>query len=877
MATEVKDLPVTASSNTQASPTTTDTTSPAMVTPNTLDTAADTTTVPVVSTTSVPHISAGMTTTISNHPTLPEVPTGNDGDNLKTQQQNASSQQTGLLKSSGNNSPTGNIPSTPSIPSSSLPTTTTTNTTTSLVGAGAGMKKVEKQKPIPLDTHISVGSHGPKTPSLGTARDREKKIGHRRVDESGVVTYKKKPTSELMAAIQLGIGQSVGGLSSKPERDVLLQDFAVVESVFFPSEGSNLTPAHHYSDFRFKTYAPVAFRYFRELFGIHADDFMLSLCTEPLQELCNPGASGSIFYITDDDEFIIKTVQHKEAEFLQKLLPGYYLNLNQNPRTLLPKFYGLYCYQCAGKNIRFCVMNNLLPSSIKLTEKYDLKGSTYKRKASRHERAKESPTLKDLDFLDNHPDGLTLEKETYDALIKTIQRDCRVLESFKIMDYSLLVGIYNLDLAAAKEKEKEKSCDIKNDPAIPLNVNEDGANRGWATIKVNLARGKSIRTRLAQYSTAMEAIQADTSDRQGETEDDVQLGGIPARNSKGERILLYLGLIDILQSYRLKKKLEHTMKAIIIEGDTISVHRPGFYSERFQNFFSNTAFKKTQTPLKHSPSKKKTSIAGRPRFPTTSELAAADAAAAVTSRQTDSSQRTISFSDEGRKKSGLGGRPDIVPENHINVYAERDTYPSGEYLYNKDAQRKIRSLEAARSGLTEHGKRSDMVPNASFSPTLTRSDVCGLGGLPPASSLGHSPPLSLSESTPTHTEYTEGTPSYTTSSPSCSSDVLDSFIGSCDYSSVYPGEKWPSTQLQSFCDVVMQVTNSPTHRAAAAAATLSDDNKDTEDDDDDDDVYKHSGGGVGDGDGGGDNKDSGDSIGGNGDGSGDTIVITPHS
>ena len=51
----------------------------------------------------------------------------------------------------------------------------------------------------------------------------------------------------------------------------------------------------------------------------------LSLCNDPLQELSNPGASGSIFYITNDDEFIIKTVQHKEAEFLQKLLPGYYM------------------------------------------------------------------------------------------------------------------------------------------------------------------------------------------------------------------------------------------------------------------------------------------------------------------------------------------------------------------------------------------------------------------------------------------------------------------------------------------------------------------------------------------------------------------------
>lgn len=127
------------------------------------------------------------------------------------------------------------------------------------------------------------------------------------------------------------------------------------------SEGSNLTPAHHFPDFRLKTYAPLAFRYFRELFGIKPDDYLVSvqvhiiiilivtevsvewiatlaakmmlhlsefqysICNEPLIELSNPGASSSWFYLTGDDEFIIKTVQHKEAEFLQKLLPGYYM------------------------------------------------------------------------------------------------------------------------------------------------------------------------------------------------------------------------------------------------------------------------------------------------------------------------------------------------------------------------------------------------------------------------------------------------------------------------------------------------------------------------------------------------------------------------
>lgn len=101
-------------------------------------------------------------------------------------------------------------------------------------------------------------------------------------------------------------------------------------------------------------------------------------------------------------------------------------NLNQNPRTLLPKFYGLYCIQSGGINIRLVVMNNVLPRCVKMRYKYDLKGSTYKRRASRKEREKACPTYKDLDFQDMHEEGLYFDTETYNNLMKTLQRDCRV-------------------------------------------------------------------------------------------------------------------------------------------------------------------------------------------------------------------------------------------------------------------------------------------------------------------------------------------------------------------------------------------------------------------------------------------------------------------
>jgi len=90
------------------------------------------------------------------------------------------------------------------------------------------------------------------------------------------------------------------------------------------------------------------------------------------------------------------------------------------------------------------------------------------------------------------------------------------------MDYSLLMSIHNIDHAQREPlgSEAQSSADTRR-PA----------------------------PQKALYSTAMESIQGEAR-RGGTMETDDHMGGIPARNSKGERLLLYIGIIDILQSYR---------------------------------------------------------------------------------------------------------------------------------------------------------------------------------------------------------------------------------------------------------------------------------------------------------------------------------------
>jgi len=58
-------------------------------------------------------------------------------------------------------------------------------------------------------------------------------------------------------------------------------------------------------------------------------------------------------------------------------------------------------------------------------------------------------------------------------------------------------------------------------------------------------------------------------------------------------VVLYMGIIDILQSYNLRKKIEHSYKSLQFDPMTVSVVEPKMYDERFLKFLEEKVFRET--------------------------------------------------------------------------------------------------------------------------------------------------------------------------------------------------------------------------------------------------------------------------------------------
>lgn len=430
----------------------------------------------------------------------------------------------------------------------------------------------------------------------------QKKLG-KEVKRPGETIIKGHRSYDLMLSLQLGIRYTVGKITPVQRREVRSSDFGPRASFWmnFPKDGSQLTPPHQSDDFKWKDYCPMVFRNLREMFKIDAADYMMSICgNDALRELSSPGKSGSIFFLSQDDRFMIKTLRKSEVKVLLKMLPDYHHHVRSYENTLITKFFGLHRIKpSSGQKFRFVVMGNMFCTELRIHRRFDLKGSSLGRSTDKIE-IDENTTLKDLDL--NY--CFYLEPSWREALLKQIEIDSKFLEAQHIMDYSLLLGVhYRAPQRLRSLMSYSRSIRAEGLGVLAEDDTIEDENYPQGLVLVprgtddnSVVVGPHIRgSRLRASSVGDEEVDLLLP---GTARLQIQLGvNMPARaeqipGKEEEKqtfhevydVVLYLGIIDILQEYNMSKKIEHAYKSLQFDSLSISAVDPTFYSRRFLEF-----------------------------------------------------------------------------------------------------------------------------------------------------------------------------------------------------------------------------------------------------------------------------------------------------
>ncbi|KAG8139827.1 putative Phosphatidylinositol 5-phosphate 4-kinase type-2 beta isoform X1 protein [Naja naja] len=263
------------------------------------------------------------------------------------------------------------------------------------------------------------------------------------------------------------------------------------------------------------------------------------------------GRCGVRFLTTYDRRFVIKAVSSEDVAEIHNILKKYHQFIVEcHGNTLLPQFLGMYRLTVDGVETYMVVTRNVFSHRLTVHRKYDLKGSTVAREASDKEKAKDLPTFKDNDFLN---EGQKLH----------------FLAQLKIMDYSLLVGIHDVDRAEQEEMEVENRTE-----------DEECENDGIG--------GNPIGSYGTPPDSPGNLLNFPRFFGPGEFDPSVDVYAMKSHESAPKKEVYFMAIIDILTPYDTKKKAAHAAKTVKHgAGAEISTVNPEQYSKRFNEFMSN--------------------------------------------------------------------------------------------------------------------------------------------------------------------------------------------------------------------------------------------------------------------------------------------------
>ncbi|KAG5842005.1 phosphatidylinositol 5-phosphate 4-kinase type-2 alpha isoform X1 [Anguilla rostrata] len=404
-----------------------------------------------------------------------------------------------------------------------------------------------------------------------------------------------RASDPLLSVLMWGVNHSINELSHIQIPIMLMpDDFKAyskikVDNHLFNKENM---PSH----FKFKEYCPLVFRNLRERFSIDDQDFQNSLTRSAPIPSEAQGRSGARFHTSYDKRYLIKIITSEDVAEMHNILKKYHQYIVEcHGNTLLPQFLGMYRLTVDGDETYMIVTRNVFSHRLSVYKKYDLKGSTVAREASDKEKqprppeeapphksrlsqklqtiriatrfycaikhTKELPTYKDNDFI-NDGQKIYIDEDNKKIFLEKLRKDVELLAQLKLMDYSLLVGIHDVERAEQEEVESEDN---------------EGEDEGESDGGVAGSPPDSPSNTLDSTKPL----------GPGEFDPIIDVYAIKSHDSAPRKEVYFMAVIDILTHYDAKKKAAHAAKTVKHgAGAEISTVNPEQYSKRFYDFIT---------------------------------------------------------------------------------------------------------------------------------------------------------------------------------------------------------------------------------------------------------------------------------------------------